>query len=74
MYTGGVNKKYGLDILLEGFVKANIPNSQLIIYPDQYADPESILSFSNPIVKKATEYTLYDRVSRWVSNLIRKSE
>lgn len=32
MYTGGVNKKYGLDILLEGFVKANIPNSQLIIY------------------------------------------
>lgn len=32
MYTGGVNKKYGLDILLEGFIQAQIPNSQLIIY------------------------------------------
>jgi len=32
MYTGGVNQKYGLDMLLEGFIKAQIPNSQLIIY------------------------------------------
>ena len=32
MYTGGVNQAYGLDILIEGFIDAAIPNSQLIIY------------------------------------------
>lgn len=32
MYTGGVNQKYGLDMLLDGFIQAKIPNSQLIVY------------------------------------------
>lgn len=46
MYTGGVNQAYGLDILVEGFVKANIPNSQLIIYG------------GGPYVENLLEFTL----------------
>lgn len=32
MYTGGLEQFYGMDILIEGFIKANISNSQLIFY------------------------------------------
>lgn len=32
MYTGGLEQFYGIDILIEGFIKANILNSQLIFY------------------------------------------
>ncbi len=32
MYTGGLRAMYGLDMLVNGFVLANIPNSELHIY------------------------------------------
>lgn len=32
MYTGAIEKKYGLDSLVKGFLKANIPNSELHLY------------------------------------------
>ena len=32
MYTGGLDKAYGLDMLLEGFIDAKIENSELHIY------------------------------------------
>ena len=32
MYTGGLDKAYGLDMLLEGFIAASIPDSELHIY------------------------------------------
>lgn len=72
--AGSISYQSSFDKLPSQISKYFSNNSQLIIYPDQYADPESILSFSNPIVQKATEYTLYDRVSKWISSLIRKSE
>ncbi len=32
MYTGGIEAIYGLDMLVEGFIKADIPNSELHLY------------------------------------------
>lgn len=32
MYAGGVEEMYGLDMLVEGFVKADVPNAELHIY------------------------------------------
>lgn len=32
MYSGGLDKAYGMDMLLEGFLAADIPNSELHIY------------------------------------------
>lgn len=32
MYTGGLEEIYGLDMLVEGFMKADVPNSELHIY------------------------------------------
>ncbi len=32
MYTGGLEKIYGLDMLVEGFIKANVENSELHLY------------------------------------------
>lgn len=32
MYTGGLEKIYGIDYLISGFLKANIPNSELHLY------------------------------------------
>lgn len=38
-YAGGVSKQYGLENLVQGFQKANIPNAQLHIYgPGDYVD------------------------------------
>ena len=38
-YAGGVSKQYGLENLVKGFQKANIPNAQLHIYgPGDYVD------------------------------------
>lgn len=34
MYAGSINKKYGIDNLIEGFIKANIKDSELWIYGD----------------------------------------
>ena len=31
-YTGGLEKIYGLDMLVEGFIKAEVPDSELHIY------------------------------------------
>ena len=72
--AGSISYQSSFDKLPVQISKYFSNNSQLIIYPDQIADPESILSFSNPIVKKATEYTIYDRVIKWISRSIRKSE
>lgn len=39
MYTGMLTKAYGIDMLIDGFCLANIPNSQLILYgAGPYAD------------------------------------
>lgn len=32
VYTGGLQRKYGLDTLVEGFIKANVDNSALYLY------------------------------------------
>ncbi len=32
LYAGGIKKEYGIEMLVEGFRKANLPNSQLHIY------------------------------------------
>ena len=32
LYAGAISKQYGLDMLMEGFQKANIPNAQLHLY------------------------------------------
>ena len=39
LYAGGVSRRYGLPELTEGFLKADIPNTQLHIYgPGDYAE------------------------------------
>lgn len=39
LYAGSLLKIYGIEILVKGFLKANIPNAKLIIYGDgDYAD------------------------------------
>lgn len=39
LYAGGVSKQYGLQTLVEGFRKANIPNARLDIYgPGDYVE------------------------------------
>lgn len=53
MYTGGVEKIYGLDMLAKGFIKANVENSELHIYGsgsyakelNEYADLDSRIKF-----------------------------
>lgn len=47
-YTGGIEKIYGLDMLVEGFIKANVENSELHIYG------------SGSFVKRLKEYTTKD--------------
>lgn len=38
-YAGGVSKRYGLDMLVEGFQRADLPNTQLHIYgPGDYVE------------------------------------
>ena len=48
MYAGGVEKIYGLDILVEGFMEANIPNSELHIYGSG--------SYVDEIIEKSKTY------------------
>ena len=40
MYAGGVEAMYGLDMLVEGFIKADVPNAQLHVYGDGHYVPE----------------------------------
>ena len=52
MYTGGLDKAYGLDMLLEGFIAASIPDSELHIYgAGKFA--EEIKKAAEKIVKLA---------------------
>jgi len=45
-------------------------NSLMVIYPDQFGDPQEVLSFSDPW--QITESQTYNRVGKWFSKLPRK--
>lgn len=45
-------------------------NSLMVIFPDQYGDPEEIVSFSDPWLH--SESQSYDRVGKWFANLPKK--
>lgn len=45
MYTGGLERIYGMDMLIEGFLKANVSNSELHFYGNG--------SFSKNIIERA---------------------
>ena len=46
LYSGAIEKHYGLDMLVEGFIKADVPNSELHLYgPGRYVD--EIIELSN---------------------------
>ncbi len=52
LYAGGVHKKYGVGALVEGFIKANIPDVELHIYgPGAYTEEIEELSRTYPQVK-----------------------
>ena len=49
MYAGGVSKQYGLENLVKGFQKANLPNAQLEIYgPGDYVQELSQIAAEDP--------------------------
>ena len=69
LYAGGVSKQYGLPQLVEGFLKADLPNAQLHIYgPGDYVeelkkleDPRVFyggMLLSSEIVEKERQATL----------------
>ncbi|MCD7938274.1 MAG: cation:proton antiporter [Tannerellaceae bacterium] len=45
-------------------------NSLMVIFPDQFGDPEEIVSFSDPWLH--SESQSYDRVGKWITNLPKK--
>lgn len=48
-YAGGVSKQYGLENLVKGFQKANIPDTQLHIYgPGDYVDELKRIAKNDP--------------------------
>lgn len=52
MYAGGINKLYGLDMLVNGFIKADIPNCELHIYGDgPYVDELKQICEQNKKIK-----------------------
>lgn len=69
LYAGGVSRQYGLPMLVEGFLKADLPDAELHIYgPGDYVgelqqvqDPRVFyggMLFSSEIVEKEREATL----------------
>ena len=48
MYTGAIEKIYGIDILVKGFIKANIPNSELHLY--------GAGSYTDEVIKLSKKY------------------
>ena len=52
LYSGGIEKHYGLDMLVEGFVKAGIPHSELHLYgPGHYVEEIIELAKAHPNIK-----------------------
>ena len=51
LYAGGVSKRYGLDLLVEGFRRAGLENAQLRIYgPGDYVEELQAIARQDPSV------------------------
>lgn len=52
MYAGGLNRRYGVKLLAEGFISAQIENTELHFYGNgDYAEELKKLSMENPSIK-----------------------
>lgn len=52
LYAGGLEKKYGVKLLAEGFIEANIPNTELHFYgKGDYSDELILLAKKHPNIK-----------------------
>ena len=67
VYTGALDVKYGLKMLVEGFLRAQIENCQLVIYGGgEYADELIHISSMNPSVVyggiKTNDYVVSEQI------------
>lgn len=72
--SGSISYKSSFEKLPQQLGKYFANNSLLIIYPDQFANPQDTVSFANPIVRKPVSITLYDKIVDRFSKLTKKED
>lgn len=71
---GSISYKSSFEKLPRQLGKYFSNNSLLIIYPDQFANPQDIVSFANPIVQNPVSIILYDKIVDRFSKLTKKED
>ena len=69
---GAISYQPSFEELPDQITKYFANNSLMLIYPDQLGDPSENFTFSNPRSQSGTR--IYDNVSKWVYNLMKKGE
>ncbi len=69
---GTISYQPSFENLPEQIMKYFSNNSLMLIYPDQYGDPQELVSFSSP--RGNTENRIYDNVVRWFYKWFKKGE
>ena len=69
---GAISYQPSFEELPDQITKYFANNSLMLIYPDQLGDPSQNFTFSAPANQPGTR--IYDNVSKWVYNLMKKGE
>ena len=69
---GTISYQTSFEHLPDQIMKYFSNNSLMLIYPDQYGDPQDIVSFSSP--RGNTENRIYENVARWFYKWFKKGE
>lgn len=69
---GTISYQPSFENLPDQILKYFSNNSLMLIYPDQYGDPQELVSFSSP--RGNTENRIYDNVVRWFYKWFKKGE
>lgn len=67
---GGISYTPAFEKLASQISKYFSNNSLLILYPDQYGDPEEIVSFSDPRGHNESQH--YDDIGKWIYKWFKK--
>lgn len=68
---GGISYSTSFEKLPALISKYFLNNSLLILYPDQYGDPQEIVSFSDPRGHNESQH--YDDIGKWIYKWFKKS-
>ena len=69
---GTISYQSSFENLPDQIMKYFSNNSLMLVYPDQYGDPQEIISFSSP--RGNTENRIYENVARWFYKWFKKEK